>query len=99
MSFLSYVKDKKNCDNTKMLHFCFNFDACQMHSPFRFVHLTRQRDNVNAPSQWLNPPLQLTHHNLGTSIVICHYTRKKKNAIINFSIPLYLQILGIVPHL
>ena len=30
----------ENCDKTMHLH--FNFDACLMHLPFGFVHLTYQ---------------------------------------------------------
>ena len=35
-----YVVVLENCD--KNMHFRFNFDACPMHSPFGFVHLTQQ---------------------------------------------------------
>ena len=30
----------RNCD--KIMHLRFNFDACPMHSPFGFMHLTHQ---------------------------------------------------------
>ena len=32
----------------KIMHLRFNFDACPMHSPFRFVHLTHQNLSVRA---------------------------------------------------
>ena len=36
----------ENCD--KIMHLHFNFDACSMHSPFRFVHLTHQNLSARA---------------------------------------------------
>ena len=36
----------ENCD--KIMYFRFNFDACPMHSPFGFVHLTHQNLRVRA---------------------------------------------------
>ena len=36
----------KNCD--KIMHLRFNFDACPMHSPFGFVHLTHQNLSPSA---------------------------------------------------
>ena len=36
----------KNLD--KIMHLCFNFDACPMHSPFGFVHLTHQNLSARA---------------------------------------------------
>ena len=35
-----------NCD--KIMHLPFNFDACPMHSPFRFVHLMHQNLSARA---------------------------------------------------
>ena len=32
----------------KIMHFRFNFDACPMHSPFGFVHLTHQNLSARA---------------------------------------------------
>ena len=32
----------------KIMHLRFNFDACPMHSPFRFVHLTHQNLSARA---------------------------------------------------
>ena len=36
----------ENCD--KIIHLRFNFDACPMHSPFGFVHLTHQNLSAHA---------------------------------------------------
>ena len=36
----------ENCN--KMMHFGFNFDACPMQSPYRFVHLTHQNLSARA---------------------------------------------------
>ena len=36
----------ENCD--KIMHLRFNFDACPMHSPFGFVHLTHQNLSARA---------------------------------------------------
>ena len=36
----------KNCD--KIMHLRFNFDACPVHSPFGFVHLTHQNLSARA---------------------------------------------------
>ena len=36
----------ENCD--KLMHMRFNFDACPMHSPFGFVHLTHQNLSARA---------------------------------------------------
>ena len=36
----------ENCD--KIMHFRISFDACPMHSPFRFVHLTHQNRGTRA---------------------------------------------------
>ena len=36
----------ENCD--KVMHLRFNFDACPMHSPFGFVHLTHQNQSARA---------------------------------------------------
>ena len=36
----------KNCD--QIIHLRFNFDACPMHSPFGFVHLTHQNFSTHA---------------------------------------------------
>ena len=32
----------------KIMHLRFNFDACPMHSPFEFVHLTHQNLSARA---------------------------------------------------
>ena len=32
----------------KIMHLCFNFDACPMHSPVGFVHLTHQNLSARA---------------------------------------------------
>ena len=36
----------ENCDKIMRLH--FNFDACSMHSPIGFVHLTHQNLGARA---------------------------------------------------
>ena len=43
----------ENCD--KIMHFCFNFDACPMHLTFGFMHLTYQ--NLSAPAYFCNNSL------------------------------------------
>ena len=59
MSYLSHNKRQKSlftlCMNyfvlenlDKIMHLRFNFDACPMHSPFGFVHLTHQNLSARA---------------------------------------------------
>ena len=43
----------ENCD--KIMHLRFNFDACPMHSPFGFMHLTHQ--NLSASALFCNNSL------------------------------------------
>ena len=40
----------QNCD--KIMHLHFNFDACPMHSPFRFVRLTESQRTCIILSQF-----------------------------------------------
>ena len=40
----------ENCD--KIMHLRFNFDACPMHSPFGFVHLSKSQRTCIILSQF-----------------------------------------------
>ena len=51
----------ENCD--KIMHLHFNFDACPMHSPFGFVHMTHQILSVHA---------LLCHNSLAKGQVPCY---------------------------
>ena len=44
----------------KIMHLRFNFDACPMHSPFGFVHLTHQ--NLSARALFRLNSLTITTH-------------------------------------
>ena len=69
-----------NCD--KIMHLRFNFDACPVHSPFGFVHLTNQNLSVRA----------LFCHNslakVNTQLLIYNYLMSELYKIIS---NLYLQ--------
>ena len=58
----------KNCD--KLMHLCFNFDACPMHSPFGLVHMTHQNFSARA--------FFFFGHNLlakvSTQLLICEFS-------------------------
>ena len=70
----------ENCD--KIMHLRFNFDACPVHSPFGFVHLTKQNLSVRA----------LFCHNslakVNTQLLIYNYLMSELYKIIS---KLYLQ--------
>ena len=54
----------------KIMHLCFNFDACPMHSPFGLVHLTHQNLSARALfclNSLVKVSTQLLIYNYGTS--------------------------------
>ena len=63
----------ENCD--KIMHLRFNFDACPMHSPFGFLHLTHQ--NLSARALFCHNSLT----EVNTQLLIYNY-----KTITNYSI-------------
>ena len=54
----------ENCD--KIMYFSFNFDACLMHSPFGFLHMTYQNLSARAlicHNSFANVNMQLLIYN------------------------------------
>ena len=81
----------ENCD--KIMHLRFNFDACPMHSPFGFVHLTHQ--DLSARALFCHNSLAKVNRQL----LIYNYQGSKKgfwppwNAIAAVSILTVTQVL------
>ena len=78
----------------KIMHLHFNFDACPMHSPFGFVHLTHQ--NLSARALFCLNSLAKVHTQLliyNYEMLFCAYLHF--DICLNFILVNYFHLFGL----